>query len=143
MPALCEATGLRYLHLEPAGALHLVANPGTDEEQRIAFCRVLEIGRDGDGREAMPGLLLVQDPLVSRRHCLLTRSADGRCYVRDVSLNGTRLSGRPLVPNLETEIGHGEILTVAGRHHFMLDASPETRLSVSRGELMTSSGPAR
>jgi hypothetical protein len=120
MPALGGTFGLRYLRLEPAGALHLVANPGTGEEQRIAFCRVLEIGRDEDGREAMPGLLLVQDPLVSRHHCLLTRSADGRCHVRDVSFNGTCLSGRPLVPNLETEIGPGEILTVAG-HHFMLD----------------------
>jgi pSer/pThr/pTyr-binding forkhead associated (FHA) protein len=70
-------------------------------------------------------MLLVQDPLVSRRHCVLTRSPDGRCYVRDVSLNGTRLSGRRLVPNVETEIRPGGILTVAGSHHFMLDAAPE------------------
>jgi pSer/pThr/pTyr-binding forkhead associated (FHA) protein len=105
--------------------MHLVANPGTGEEQRIAFCRVLEIDRDEDGREAMPGLLFVQDPLVSRRHCVLTRSSDGRCYVRDVSLSGTRLSGSRLVPNVETEIRPGEILTVAGSHHFTLDAVPE------------------
>jgi pSer/pThr/pTyr-binding forkhead associated (FHA) protein len=100
-----------------------VANPGTGEEQRIAFCRVLEIDRD-NGREAMPGLLLVQDPLVSRRHCVLTRSPDGRCYVRDVSLNGTHLSGRQLVPNVETEIHPGEVLTIAGGHRFVLDAAP-------------------
>jgi pSer/pThr/pTyr-binding forkhead associated (FHA) protein len=106
--------------------MHLVANPGTDEEQRIAFCRVLEIDRDEEGREAMPGLVLVHDPLVSRRHCVLTRSADGRCYVRDISLNGTRLSGRELVPNVETEICPGEVLTVAGSHRFVLDASLES-----------------
>lgn len=112
--------GLRYLCLDPTGAVHLVANPGTGEEQRIAFCRVLEIDRD-DGREAMPGLLFVQDPLVSRRHCVLTRSLDGRCYVRDVSLNGTQPSGRQLEPNVEIEIRPGEVLTIAGSHPFVLE----------------------
>ncbi len=126
MTALGGVGGLRYLCLEPAGAMHLVANPGTGEEQRIAFCRVLEIDRDEGGREAMPGLLLVKDPLVSRRHCVLTRSPDGRCYVRDISLNGTRLSGRRLVPKIDTEIRPGETLTIAGSHHFILDAAPES-----------------
>jgi FHA domain len=126
MTVLGGRAGLRYLCLEPTGALHLVANPGTGDEQRIAFCRVLEIDRDEEGREAMPGLVLVHDPLVSRRHCVLTRSADGRCYVRDISLNGTRLSGRELVPNVETEICPGEVLTVAGSHRFVLDASLES-----------------
>jgi hypothetical protein len=126
MTAIGGTAGLRYLCLEPMGATHLLANPGTGEEQRIAFCRVLEIDRDEPGREAMPGLLLVQDPLVSRRHCVLTRSADGRCYVRALSLNGSRLSGRWLAPNVETEIRPGEILTVAGSHQFMLDATPES-----------------
>jgi len=126
MTALGATGDLRYLRLEPTGATHLVANPGTGEEQRIAFCRVLEIDRDENGREAMPGLLLVKDPLVSRRHCILTRSPDGRCYVRDVSLNGTRLSGRRLMPNVETEIRPGEILTVASSHHFILDAASES-----------------
>ena len=117
-------TGLRYLSLVPpgAGVLHLVANPGATEEQRIPFCRVLEIGRDEPEREALPGLLLVPDPAVSRRHCILTRSSDGRCFVRDVSRNGTRVTGRRLVPNVETEIRPGETLTVAGGHDFVLDA---------------------
>lgn len=124
MTALGGTAGLRYLCLEPTGAIHLVANPGTSEEQRIAFCRVLEIDRDEDGREAMPGLLLVRDPLMSRHHCVLTRSVEGRFHIRDVSLSGTRLSGRRLVPGVETEIRPGEILT-AGSHHFTLDAAPE------------------
>lgn len=117
-------TGLRFVSLEPPGAvvLHLVANPGTAEEQRIAFCRVLEIGRDEPGREALPGLVLVSDPAVSRRHCILTRSSNGRCFVRDVSRNGTRVAGRRLVPNLETELHPGETLTVSAGHDFILDA---------------------
>jgi len=119
-----STTGLRYLSLEPpgGGALHLVANPGATEEQRIPFCRILEIGRDEPGREALPGLLLVPDPTVSRRHCILTCSSDGRCFVRDLSRNGTRVAGRRLVPNVETEIRPGETLTVAGGHDFVLDA---------------------
>ena len=127
MIAIGGTAGLRYLGLEPTGAMHLVANSGRGDEQRIAFCRVLEIDRDEGGREAMPGLLLVKDPLVSRRHCVLTRSPDGRCYVRDVSLNGTHLSGRQLVPNVETEIRPGEVLTIAGGHRFVLDAAPRER----------------
>jgi hypothetical protein len=123
MIALGGTAGLRYLGLEPTGAMHLVANPGTADEQRIAFCRVLEIDRDEDSGEAMPGLLLVRDPLVSRHHCVLTRTSNGDCYVRDTSLNGTRLSGCPLVPYVETEIRPGEILTV-GSHHFMLERTP-------------------
>lgn len=119
-----STTGLRYVSLEPpgTGVLHLVANPGATEEQRIAFCRVLEIGRDEPGRDPLPGLLLILDPTVSRRHCILTRSTDGRCFVRDVSRNGTRVAGRRLVPNVETEIRPGETLTIAGGHDFVLDA---------------------
>jgi hypothetical protein len=128
MTALGGTAGLRYLRLEPAGAVHLVAGPGTPEEQRIAFCRMLEIGRDEDGREAMPGLLLVNDPLVSRCHCVLTRSPDGRCWVRDVSLTGTGLSGRWLPPNADTEIRPGEVLTIAGRFHFVLEQETEAAL---------------
>jgi hypothetical protein len=121
MTVLGGTAGLRYLCLEPAGAVHLVASPGTPEEQRIAFCRMLEIGRDEESREAMPGLLLVNDPLVSRCHCVLTRSPDGRCWVRDVSVTGTGLSGRWLPPNADTELRPGEILTIAGRFHFTLE----------------------
>ena len=126
MAPLGGTAGLRYLCLEPTGAVHLVANPGTSQEQRIAFCRVLEIDRDENDREVLPGLLLVQDPLVSRRHCVLRRLPDGRCYVRDVSLSGTCLCGRRLNFNVETEIHPGEILTVGESHHFMLDPDPES-----------------
>lgn len=118
-------TGLRYSTALPAGAalVDLVANPGAADEQRVPFSGMLEIGRDEDGRQPLLGLLLVTDPAVSRRHCLIARSADGRWYVRDVSRNGTRVAGRRLVPNVETEIRPGETLAV-GSHLFRFDVRP-------------------
>lgn len=126
-------TGLRYRTGEPVGhcMVHLVANPGTADEQRVPFCDVLEIGRDEQREDVLPGLLLVADPMVSRRHCVITRSADGRCYVRDVSRNGTRLTGRRLVPNVETEILPGQTLTV-GSHDFVLNTNAGTGEPVER-----------
>lgn len=122
------ATGLRYDTALPAGAAvaDLVANTGTADEQRVPFSGMLEIGRDEEGRHAFPGLLLITDPAVSRRHCLIVPSADGRWYVRDVSRNGTRVAGRRLVPNVETEIRPGETLTVGS-----LEFKFETRAAAS------------
>jgi hypothetical protein len=70
--------------------------------------------------EAGEGLLLVSDPQVSRRHCIIERSSDGRLYVRDVSRNGTRVAGRRIVPNVETEICPGQTLSI-GSHSFEFD----------------------
>jgi class 3 adenylate cyclase len=122
------ATGLRYATVLPAGAalVDLVADAGTADEQRVPFSGTLEVGRDEEGRQPVPGLLLVADSAVSRRHCLIARSTDGRWYVRDVSRNGTRVAGRRLVPNVETEIRPGETLTV-GSHQFKF----ETRAAAS------------
>lgn len=121
-------TRLRYATVLPAGAalVDLVANAGTDDEQRVPCSGMLEIGRDEEGRHPSPGVLLVGDSAVSRRHCLIARSADGRWYVRDVSRNGTRVAGRRLVPNVETEIRPGETLTV-GSHQFQF----QTRAAAS------------
>src|SRR5512142_2406290 len=81
----------------------LVAYAGTPDEMRFGFSDQLEIGRD-DGRPDATGALLIQDPAVSRRHCVLSRRPDGRCVIRDVSRNGTRVDGRRLVPNVEVEL---------------------------------------
>lgn len=115
--------GVRFTSLETAGdrACCLVAHAGTDRERRFAFRHSLEIGRDEEGRKAVPGLLLIRDPVISRRHCILSRTPDGRCFVRDVSRNGVRLDGRRLVPNVETEIRPGQTLAVGTNHHFILD----------------------
>jgi class 3 adenylate cyclase len=86
---------------------------------RYVFYDRLEIGRDDGVRPEEPGLLLVADPTVSRVHCVVTQDRDGRCFVRDVSRNGTRLDGRRLVPNVENPCEIGQVITV-GAHAFAL-----------------------
>ncbi len=98
-------------------------------ERRFAFHDQVEIGRD-DGRAEISGVLLVADPAVSRRHCILTRHPDGRCFIRDVSRNGTRVDGRRLVPNLEVEVGAGQAIAVSEQLTFVLSA-PAAPRSVS------------
>lgn len=124
-------TRLRYATAAApdAALVHLVANAGTADAERVPFSSVLEIGRDELGREAHPGLLLVSDPWVSHRHCIIERSADGRWYIRDVSRNGTRVAGRRLVPNVESEICPGETFSI-GSHDFELDIQAAAAESV-------------
>jgi class 3 adenylate cyclase len=88
----------------------LVLWPGTPQEREFLFYEHIEIGRDQEGRGTGPGLLLIVDQTISRRHCLVTQTPDGRCYVRDLSRNGTRVDGRRLVPNVETELHEGQTL---------------------------------
>lgn len=87
----------------------------------FVFYDQLEIGRDVDDRGTPPGVLRIADPSVSRRHCILTRDADGRCFVRDVSTNGVWIDDRRLVPNLEVEIKPGQILGVGTGHRLRLE----------------------
>ena len=99
----------------------LVWRSGTPAERRFAFCDQVQIGRDDEGCALVPGVLLVADPAISRRHCIVRQSPDGRCFVRDVSRNGTRLDGRRMVPNLEVEIRPGQTLTIGPGIEFMLE----------------------
>ena len=107
----------RIRYMAPAGGSrtprYLVAEPGTPAEQRFVFYDTIEIGRDEAGRAEAPGLLLVGDSTVSFRHCVLTQHVGGRCTVRDLSRNGTRVDGRRLVPNVETEVVAGQAIDVA------------------------------
>jgi len=114
--ALC-----RYAEPPPDGgsAMELVPANGAEDGQRFRFWARLEIGRD-DGRTPEPGVLLLRDPTISRKHCVVTRLSDGRCFVRDVSRNGTRLDGRRLLPNVETEWHVGHALTVGANRVFVL-----------------------
>jgi adenylate cyclase len=92
-------------------AKRLVVENGPNIGATFAFFNRIEIGRYKKGREA-PGLLLVCDPTVSTRHCVVTQEPDGRCFVRDMSRNGTRISGRRLSPNLKTELMIGQVLEI-------------------------------
>lgn len=101
----------------------LVAYAGTADEVRFSFSEQLEIGRD-DGRPDATGVLLIRDPVVSRRHCVLSCRLDGRCFIRDLSLNGTRVDGRRLVPNVEVELRTGQTVAVTDGFDLMLEGNP-------------------
>jgi len=90
-------------------------------EQRYPFSDTLEIGRLEEGREPSSDLLLLPSASVSWRHCIIRQTPDGRCYVRDVSRNGTRLDGRRLVPNVEAEIHVGQTLDLGPGMQFTLE----------------------
>jgi adenylate cyclase len=67
------------------------------------------------------GALLVKDATVSSRHCVITQDPDGTCFVRDTSLNGTRIDGRRLSPNSKTELKPGQILSIGQKLKLRLD----------------------
>jgi len=101
-------------------AKSLVVENGPNIGTSFKFFSRVEIGRYKEGREA-PGLLLVLDPTVSTRHCVISQELDGRCFVRDTSRNGTRLDGRRLSPNLKTELKVGQVLAVGKELELRLD----------------------
>jgi class 3 adenylate cyclase len=122
---LQKMTDAPLISYEPAPAaqhdpLYLVVGSGTDKEQKYRFFDKLEIGRYHENRRGEPGVLLIQDPTVSRRHCVLSRSPDGRCFIREVSRNGTWVDGRRLVPNIETEVRIGQVISVGNQRNFAL-----------------------
>ena len=93
----------------------------TGDARSFPFRNRLEIGRYQEGRRPTSEVLLIDDATVSRRHCVLTRTADGRCFLRDTSRNGTWVDGRRLVPNVEVEIQNGHVIGVAQNHLFVLE----------------------
>ncbi|MFH0778143.1 MAG: adenylate/guanylate cyclase domain-containing protein [Candidatus Eisenbacteria bacterium] len=101
-------------------ARELVASPGTPGEEHFTFYNSIEIGRYGQGMEPHAGVLLVQDPTVSSRHCVITQTLDGRCFVRDMSRNGTRLDGRRLIPSLEVEVTDGQVIGIGEGQEFSI-----------------------
>ena len=120
---------VRYVPPLPgqASAKSLVADPGTPHEQRFVFYETLEIGRDQPDRTLVPGQLLVDGPTVSFRHAILHQTPEGCCTVRDLSRNGTRLDGRRLVPNVETELHVGQVVEIAAGIRFALAGNESLR----------------
>jgi class 3 adenylate cyclase len=98
----------------------LITEARANESSSFVFYDRIEIGRLKENRQ-LPGVLLIQDATVSSRHCIVTQEADGRCFVRDVSRNGTRLDGRRLSPNLKTEVKIGQRLSVGKEMTLILD----------------------
>lgn len=106
-------------------AKRLVVENEIDHGVSFEFFDHIEIGRYKEGCAA-PGLLLVKDPTVSSRHCVITQDSDGRCYVRDTSRNGTRLDGRRLSPNLKTEFRVGQVLSIGKGIELRLEGEAPT-----------------
>lgn len=102
-------------------AKYLVADESGGTPLRFPFHARIEIGRYKEGWTPAPGVLRVDDPTVSSRHCIITQSLDGRCFIRDVSRNGTRVDGRRLVPNVESELRVGQTVSVGRGHTLRLD----------------------
>jgi class 3 adenylate cyclase len=111
---------------DPGAALG-IANYGSPKQRKLIFYERVEIGRDPQLPNFPQGKILVGDQAVSGRHCVVTQKADGRCFVRDVSRNGTRIDGRRLVPNVEAEIHPGQTLTVGLQTEFVFEDHEDSK----------------
>ena len=109
------------------GPFALVAGEGGPDERRFPFRDRIEVGRLEEGTPEYDGRLLIGDPSVSSRHCVILRAPDGRLYVRDSSRNGTRLDGTRLMPNREQEIRPGQTLSVGEGLAFRLLEDEDAR----------------
>lgn len=137
-------SGPRYWDPDPDGRLprFLAVKLASGAEVRYRFFGHLEIGRDDDGASPEPGLLLLVDPTVSRRHCAITQRAGGQCFVRDMSRNGTRVDGRRLAPNVETELPCGASIAVGG-FELVLVADDAARVDAKVESISTIPLPTR
>ena len=115
----------------------LVMEGGHEDGERFTFYERLELGRLKSSNQT-PGHLLLQDGTVSTRHCIITQDPSGRCFVRDVSRNGTRVDGRRLSPNLRTEIKIGQVVSIGRGHRFRLEGEiPVEEIAVLEDEPST------
>ena len=99
----------------------LVAVGGTEAGRLFTFYEEIEIGRLKHGAASEAGCLLIAESTVSSKHCVITQDADGRCFVRDLSLNGTWIDGRRLVPGAEVELRPGQEISIGHAHVFRLE----------------------
>jgi adenylate cyclase len=114
----------------------LVSEGASGPEDVFLFFNRVEIGRFHEKRR-LPGMLLVTDQTVSSRHCVITQDPDGRCLVRDMSRNGTRVDGRRLTPNLATELELGQVLSIGRTLRLRLDGRPPTGLTLEAADSAT------
>ena len=70
------------------------------------------VGRRSDSADIHPEVV-VPDPGISRRHAQLLRQPDGGIALVDLgSMNGTRLNGAPVAPNVITPLAEGDQVTL-------------------------------
>lgn len=106
----------------------LVSGSGGAGERRFPFFDRVEIGRFRESRRSQDGILMIKDETVSRSHCILTRTTENRCFIRDTSRNGTWLDGRRLMPNIEVEVQLGHVVGLGKNHRFVLEGESSTAL---------------
>ena len=114
----------------------LVAIGPSGTEDVFLFFNRVEIGRYHEKRR-LPGMLLVSDQTVSSRHCVITQDSEGRCLVRDMSRNGTRVDGRRLTPNLSAELELGQVLSIGRTLRLRLDGMPPPELTIEDADSAT------
>jgi class 3 adenylate cyclase len=117
----------------------LVAEGATGPADIFLFFNRVEIGRFHEKRR-LPGMLLVNDQTVSSRHCVITQEPDGRCFIRDMSRNGTRVDGRRLTPNHQTELELGQVLSIGKELRLRLDGRPPADLVGEPADSATTPG---
>jgi class 3 adenylate cyclase len=115
----------------------LVVEGGDEDGTEFTFYDRVEMGRFKSDRQTV-GRLFVRDSTVSSRHCVITQRPDERCFIRDLSRNGTRVDDRRLSPNLRTEIKVGQVISVGQGQRFRLEGdSPADMLSILEEEDLT------
>ncbi len=70
------------------------------------------IGRRSDKQDIHPEIV-IDDPGISRRHARILRAADGTLSLLDLgSMNGTKLDGRAVEPNVPATLAGGSQVTL-------------------------------
>ena len=115
-PALPPTPGLRWdLHAAVDPSLRREGDPvPTDTRERIFPLDLADhlVGRRSDSEDIHPEIT-VNDPGISRRHLRILRAADGGLAALDLgSMNGTRLNGAPLEPNVPTPLQADDQVTL-------------------------------
>jgi adenylate cyclase len=96
----------------PRRPAQLILARGTASEQVFPFVSEIEVGRRSAPEGSAITRVVLADPVVSSRHCIITQIDSGRFFIRDVSLNGTRVDGKRLVPNVEFALEPGQTVQV-------------------------------
>ncbi len=89
----------------------LVFIEGALQGREFRFVDSIEIGRS-TSEEERDDFIRIDDPYISKRHCIVTQSNSGRFLIRDLSRNGTRIDGKRLMPNVEIEIAPQQIISI-------------------------------
>jgi hypothetical protein len=86
----------------------------TDLRERIFPLDVADhlIGRRSDKEDIHPEIV-IDDPGISRRHARILRTPDGTLSLLDLaSMNGTRVDGAAVEPNVPVTLGDGSQITI-------------------------------